>query len=88
MRTVADVDSLSEVTTVLRLVLDNWSMGTLSSLVPDRKACEAFSSERQTATLVRAMEGVPPEEPFIPGAQAIPPSLRAALENPKWLDGS
>lgn len=87
VRTIADVDSLSEVTTVLRLVLDNWSMGTLSSLLPDPKACEAYSSERQTATLVRALEGVPPEEPFVPGAQAIPPSLRAALENPKWLDG-
>ena len=62
--------------------------GTLSSLVPDRKACEAFSSEQQTATLVRALEGVPPEEPFIPGAQAIPPSLRGALENAKWLDGA
>lgn len=88
VRTIADVDSLSEVTTVLRLVLDNWSMGTLSSLLPDPKACEAYSSERQTATLVRALEGVPPEEPFVPGAQTIPPSLRAALENPKWLDGS
>jgi Glycosyl transferase 4-like domain len=88
VRTVADVDSLSEVTAVLCHVLDKWSTGTLSSLVPDRKACEAYSSERQTATLVRALEGVPPEEPFIPGAQAIPPSLRAAIENEKWLDGS
>ena len=68
--------------------LSKWSAGTLSSLVPDRKACEAYSSEHQTATLVRALEGVPPEEPFIPGAQAIPPSLREGIEDKKWLDGS
>jgi glycosyltransferase involved in cell wall biosynthesis len=80
VRTVADVDSVSEITTVLRDVLDSWSKGTLSSLVPDRKACEAFSSEQQTATLVRALEGIPPEKTFIPGAQAIPASLRATIE--------
>ena len=86
VRTVADVDSVSEITAVLRLVLDSWSMGTLSSLVPDRKACEAYSSERQTATFVRALEGVPPEEPFIPGSQAIPPSLRDMIgrEMARW----
>jgi glycosyltransferase involved in cell wall biosynthesis len=88
VRTVADVDSVSEITTVLRDVLDSWSKGTLSSLVPDRKACEAFSSEQQTATLVRALEGVPPEEPFIPGSQAIPPSLRDVIDSEKWLDGA
>jgi glycosyltransferase involved in cell wall biosynthesis len=87
-RTVADVDSVSEISRVLRLVLDSWSRGTLSSLVPDSKACEAYSSERQTATLVRALEMVPSEEPFIPGAQAIPPSLRDVIENEKWLDGT
>ena len=86
--TVADVDSVQEITKVLRLVLDSWSAGTLTSLVPDRKACEAYTSERQTATLVRALEEVPPEEPFIPGAQAIPPSLREGIEHKKWLDGS
>jgi hypothetical protein len=87
-RTVADVDSVSDITRVLRLVLDNWSSGTLSSLAPDPKACEAYSSERQTATLVRALEGVPSEEPFIPGAQAVPPSLRETIENKEWLNGA
>jgi hypothetical protein len=85
--TVADVSSAPKIVKVLRDVIDNWSMGTLSKLVPDRKACEAYSSERQTATLVRALEGLPSEEPFIPGAQAIPPSLRDVIENTKWLDG-
>jgi hypothetical protein len=86
--TVADVDSVSEIMRALTLVLDNWSAGTLSSLVPDPKACEAYSSERQTATLVRALEGVPAEEPFVPGAQAVPQSLRNLIENPGWLDGA
>jgi hypothetical protein len=38
--------------------------------------------------LLRALEGVLPEEPFIPGAQTIPPSLRAAIENEKWLESA
>ena len=86
VRTIADVDSVLEITKILRLVLDSWCQGTLSSLVPDPKACEAYSSERQTATLVRALEGVPPEEPFVPGSQAIPPSLRNVIDGEKWLD--
>jgi glycosyltransferase involved in cell wall biosynthesis len=86
--TVADVDSVQEITAVLCSVLDNWSKGSLSSLVPDRKACEIYSSEHQTKALVRALEGVPSERPFIPGAQLIPPSLRVEIENPKWLLGS
>jgi glycosyltransferase involved in cell wall biosynthesis len=87
-RTVADVDSVAEIGKVLRQVIDHWSMGTLSSLVPHPKACEAYSSERQTATLVRALERETPEEPFVPGAQAIPPSLRGTIANEKWLDGA
>jgi glycosyltransferase involved in cell wall biosynthesis len=78
--TVADVDSVLEITAVLCSVLDKWSMGTLSSIVPDPKACQAFSSDHQTAALVRALEAVPPEKPFIPGAQSIPPSLRPDIE--------
>jgi len=85
--TVADVNSVPEISAVLRNVLDSWSRGTLSSLVPDRKACEVYSSDHQTAALVRALEGVPPEKPFIPGAQSVPPSLRADIENTQWLLG-
>jgi len=87
-RTVADVDSVAEISKVLREVIEHWSMGTLPSLVPHPKACEAYSSERQTATLVRALEREPPEEQFVPGAQAIPPSLRGTIGNEKWLDGA
>ena len=86
VRTLADVDSVAEIMTMLREVIDNWSKGTLASLAPDRKACEAYSSERQTGILVRALEGLPPEEPFVPGAHAIPPSLRATIEHGEWLN--
>jgi hypothetical protein len=86
--TLADVDSVSDITRVLQRVIDNWSAGTLESMVPDPKACEAYSSERQTATLVRALEGLPANEPFIPGAQAIPASLRDVIQNKGWLGGA
>jgi glycosyltransferase involved in cell wall biosynthesis len=84
--TVADVDSVSEIVTVLRQVLDAWAEGKLSSLAPDRKACEAYSSEKQTTALVRALEGVPPEEPFVPGSVEIPRSLRGTIVVNGWLD--
>src|SRR5262249_49228483 len=60
--TVADVNSPVEIVAVLRQVLDAWSSGTLSSLVPNRIACEVYSAARQTAALVRALEGVPAVE--------------------------
>jgi glycosyltransferase involved in cell wall biosynthesis len=78
--TIADVDSVSDITRVLKLVIDKWSAGMLESLVPDPRACEAYSSGRQTKTLVHALEGFPPEKPFVPGAQAVPMSLCATVE--------
>jgi hypothetical protein len=86
--TVADVDSVPDIVRILRNVLDHWSSRTLSSLVPDPKACQAYSSERQTAALVRALEGLPAEEPFVPGQQPVPPSLRHIIGNRHWLDGA
>jgi hypothetical protein len=86
-RTVADVDSVPDITRVLRMVIDCWSAGTLSTLVPDSKACETYSSEYQAATLVRALEGLPAKEPFVPGAQMVPASLRSSIETKNWLDG-
>ena len=86
-RTIADVESVPEIGALLCSVIDHWTAGTMSSLVPDRKACEAYSSERQTAILVRALEGVPAEEPFIPGVQSVPPSLRGLIGDQRWLEG-
>ncbi len=85
-KTVADVDSVPEIVAVLQNLIEKWANGELLSLVPDPKACASYSSEHQTAILVRALEGVPPEKPFVPGAQTIPPSLRH-IEDERWLDG-
>lgn len=84
--TIADVNSVPEIIAVLCQVLDNWSRGTLSTLVPDRKACKAFSAEVQTAALVGAFEGKPALDPFIPGLVDIPLSLRAHIGKEGWLN--
>jgi glycosyltransferase involved in cell wall biosynthesis len=73
--TVADVDSLPEIVSVLRKLWDAWSEGNLSSLLPDPSKCELYSAERQTEALVYALAGVPAAEPFVPGSVEIPPSL-------------
>jgi hypothetical protein len=80
--TVADVNSPTEIVAVLRRLLDAWSGGLLSSLVPDRTACEVYSAEHQTKALVRALEGVPAATPFVPGSVDVPPSLREDIA--KW----
>jgi hypothetical protein len=77
--TIADTDSPLEVVAVLRQVLDAWAAGKLSSLVPNRVLCEAYSAQRQTTALIRALEGLPAAEPFTPGLVAIPPSLQEEI---------
>jgi hypothetical protein len=86
--TVADVDSPSEIIVVLRQILDVWAAGMLASLVPDRTACEVYSAQRQTAALVRALEGVPAAEPFVPGVLEIPPSLQKEIGERGWINGT
>jgi hypothetical protein len=84
--TVAEADSVSEIAAVLSKLVHSWSTGTLSCLIPNKKACEAYASERQTARLVRALEGLPAEEAFVPGTCSIPPSLRDTIGLNGWLD--
>ena len=74
--TITDAGSPAEIVITLRRLLDAWSQKTLSSLLPDRAKCEFYSAERQTEALVRALEGAPAAEPFVPGAVEIPPSLQ------------
>ena len=78
--TIADANLPWDIAAVLKRIVDAWSTGMLSSLVPDRSACEAYSAERQTAALIRALEGLPAAEPFIPGRAKIPQSLRAFID--------
>jgi hypothetical protein len=84
--TVADGDSPAEIVAVFQQLLDAWSGGTLSSLVPDRAACKAYSAERQTAALVCALEGKPAAEPFVPHSVEIPPSLREDIGAAAWAN--
>ena len=85
--TVADIDAPSEIVVVLRQLLDAWATGTLASLVPNRAACEVYSAQRQTAALVRALEGAPAAEPFVPGSVEIPPSLQREIGEKGWVNG-
>jgi glycosyltransferase involved in cell wall biosynthesis len=85
--TVADIDAPTAVVGVLCQLLDAWATGTLAALVPNRAACEAYSAEQQTAALVRALEGMPAAEPFIPGSVDIPPSLREEIGQGVGING-
>jgi hypothetical protein len=86
VKTIADADSPRQIAHLLRHILEQWSLGNLASLVPDKKACETYSSDRQTAALVRALEGLPAEEAFIPGCHDIPSSLRDIIGPNGWLN--
>jgi glycosyltransferase involved in cell wall biosynthesis len=77
--TIADVNSVAGIVAMLRQILSAWSEGNLSFLCPDPTRCETYSAERQTTALVRALEGRPAAETFVPGAAAIPPSLQTRL---------
>jgi len=77
--TVADVDSLTEIADLFRRIVDSWSEQNLASLAPNRAACEAYSAERQTEALVRALQGVSADQRFTPGLVKVPPSLEREL---------
>ncbi len=84
--TIADGDSPAQIVAVFRQLLDAWSGGTLAALVPNRAACQAYSAEQQTAALVRALEGKPAAEPFVPHSVEIPPSLRGDIGAAAWAN--
>ena len=76
---IADADSPIEVVAVFERVIDAWSRGTLDSLVPNRAACEAYSSSQQISALVAALDGAPPEKGMAAGSAIVPPSLQEEL---------
>ena len=81
VETIAKANSVSEIVNVVRKVHEAWSEGRLSSLLPNAHACETYSSKPQTMALVRALEGLPPEAPFVPGKVNLPASLRETIED-------
>ncbi len=84
--TVADGDAPAQIVAVFQQLLDAWSGGTLSALIPNRAACQAYSAEQQTAALVCALEGKPAAEPFVPHSVEIPPSLRGDIGTAAWAN--
>ena len=44
---------------------------------------KAYSPEHQTEALVRALEGLPPEKPFVPDAPPLAPSLYDEIDGLK-----
>jgi hypothetical protein len=82
--TIADAASVEAICAALETMFAGWRDGLLSSFVPDRSACEQYSAKRQTAALVRALEGMPPAQLFVPGAVDVAPSLRAELPATGW----
>jgi len=79
--TVANVDSPAEIVAILHQLWDAWSEGNLRSFLPDSAKCELYSAEHQTEALVRALDGLSAEKPFVPGSVEIPQSLREEIIN-------
>ncbi|GJL64151.1 MAG: glycosyl transferase family 1 [Nitrospirales bacterium] len=73
--TLADVDSPEEILRVIQQVSDSWEAGTLDTLLPNRNACEKYSSESQTLALIKALKGDTAETSFRSGTVSPPPSL-------------
>jgi len=84
---IADADSTSDIVTILRQLVDAWRKDALSQLAPIPALCEAYSSERQTAALVRVFEGLPPADSFVPGSVDVPASLREEIGATGWQAG-
>jgi hypothetical protein len=75
--TIADADSPDEIVTVLERIIDAWSDRTLESLVPNRAACEAYSSSRQISAFIAALVGASPEKVLSAKAAVLPPSMQS-----------
>ena len=71
---------------VVRRLIASWSDNTLASLLPDRDACREYASDGQTRALVRALDGRPPANPFVPGTTEMPNSLKGKIGPGGWID--
>ena len=76
---IADADSPSEIVAVFEKILEAWSNRTLERLVPNRAACEAYSSGRQISDLVAALNGGFPEKLLTVEAPTLPPRLQSEV---------
>jgi len=76
---IADADSPTQVMAVFERVIDAWSKKTLESLVPNRAACEAYSSSRQISALIAALDGALPQKVLTEESALLPQSLQSEL---------
>jgi glycosyltransferase involved in cell wall biosynthesis len=84
VKTIANIESVSEIAKAFLAILDAWSTGSLPSLLPDPAVCQKYSADNQTRLLARALEGLPAEEPFRPGENLPPPSLFKQTIEERW----
>jgi glycosyltransferase involved in cell wall biosynthesis len=78
--TIASVDSVAEVSELVRKLVVEWARGKLASFIPDPVRCEAYSAERQTEILACALNGKAAPYYFVPGRSAVPTSLEADID--------
>ena len=83
--TIAEATSVPAILSALNTVFESWCAGRLGMLIPDPSACLRYSGKVQTMAMVRALEGLPAAEPFIPGAVDVVPSLRPQFADAGWV---
>ena len=76
---IADAETPAEVVAVFEKVLNAWSNRTLGRLVPNRAACEAYSSSRQITSLVAALNGASPEKVLTVEAPTVSTRLQSEV---------
>jgi hypothetical protein len=76
---IADAEAPAEVVAVFEKVLNAWSNRTLGRLVPNRAACEAYSSSRQITSLVLALNGASPEKVLTAEAPTLSTRLQSEV---------
>jgi glycosyltransferase involved in cell wall biosynthesis len=82
--TIASVDSVAEITMLLRKLVLEWRNGSLAVRIPDRIRCESYSAERQTDILACALEGKSAPHSFVPGRAEVPASLKNDVNVREW----
>jgi hypothetical protein len=76
---IADANSPAEVVTVFERVINAWSNRTLESLVPNRAACDVYSSSRQISALVAALDGERPLKLLTTDCAGLPLNLQSQV---------
>jgi hypothetical protein len=75
VRTIADVDSPTEIAGVFQQLVEAWLNGRLPDLLPKPEACKDYSIEQQTDALIDALEGEPPRRKFRHGVESVSISI-------------